>query len=142
MHRVHAQDGGRPGKEVFCLLFPPTCLENPGAKQSSTGLGRAKTPQEEGAVDAGLAEWRQGGSTCYVKAIGERTCLCLFLQVPRIENFLGSKPIFKSSFIRVPEVGPHLPRQCNLQFSLPFSLSLKTAFLFLSPSANSSTRTS
>lgn len=90
MHQVHAEDGGRPGKGVFCLLFSPTCLDNPGIKQNCTGLARAETPRDEGAVDTVLARWGQEGNTCYLKAIGEGTSLCLFLQVCRIENFLGN----------------------------------------------------
>ena len=118
MHRVHAKDGGRPGKEVFCLLFPPMCLKSPGAKQSSTGLGRAKTPQEEGAVDAVLAEWRQGGSTCYVKAIGERTCLCLFLQASRTENFLALSLFSKARLSEFLKSG--LTCHDSVIFSSPF----------------------
>lgn len=96
MHQVHAEDGGRPGKGAFCLLFSPTCLDNPGIKQSCTGSARAETSQDEGAVDAVLAGCGQGSNTCYLRAIGEGPCLCLFLQVSRIENFIGSKPIVKN----------------------------------------------
>ena len=118
MHQVHAKDGGRPGKGDFCLLLSPTCLGNPGIKQSCTGLARAETPQDEGAVDTVLAGWGQGGNTCYLRAIGEGTCLCLFLRVSRIENFLGTKPIVKSLFIKF--LGQGLACHDSVIFSSPF----------------------
>lgn len=100
MHQVHAKDGGRPGKGDFCLLFSPACLDNPGIKQRCTGLARAETSQDEGAVDTLLAGWGQGSNTWFLRAIGEGTCLCLFLQVFHTDNFIGTKSILKSLFMK------------------------------------------
>lgn len=89
MHQVHAKDGGRPGKGDFCLLFSLWCLGNRGIEQSCSGLARAGTPQDEGTVDIVLSVWGQAGNACYLRAIGEGTCQCLFLEVSRVENSLG-----------------------------------------------------
>lgn len=36
-----------------------------------------------------LCVWGQASNNCYLRAVGEGTCLCLFLEVSHMENSLG-----------------------------------------------------